>query len=187
MKTVLKFVMGFMLALSANVLATTTSINQQNQWFAFDVDDFTSSSQGTEWIDITDGSAQSFTFILSDAAFLRVVDAGYAGDRFTVDITSPNGSSALQTSAAVNSFPNAVGTDFDSAWANVSYSRLETLLAPGTYSITGSLFQAAGGGAPLNATVGALMLSPVPEPGLLAMMLAGLAMVGTIARRRNTG
>ena len=39
--------------------------------------------------------------------------------------------------------------------------------------------------APDNSTIGVLAITPVPEPDALAMMLAGLGLVGFIARRRG--
>ncbi len=40
--------------------------------------------------------------------------------------------------------------------------------------------------APDNSSLGTLAITPVPEPDALAMMLAGLGLVGFIARRRRT-
>ncbi len=39
--------------------------------------------------------------------------------------------------------------------------------------------------APNNSTLGVLAITPVPEPDALAMMLAGLGVVGVVARRRK--
>lgn len=57
-------------------------------------------------------------------------------------------------------------------------------LAAGNYSyrVTGSGFLAGG---TLTSTLTPVNVSPVPEPGSLAMLLAGLGMVGVIARRRR--
>ena len=181
-----KFAGALALALGASfgAQATTTAVTQTEQWYQFAVDDFTAVSQGTEWIDLDNGSAQSFSFVLNSATYLRVVDAGYAGDRFNVSIDNGSGASILQTGAAVNSHPAQTG-DYAAAWADSNYSRLATLLAPGTYTVTGSLLAAAGGGAPLNATAGALMLTAVPEPESWALLVAGFALIGSIARRRR--
>jgi hypothetical protein len=57
-------------------------------------------------------------------------------------------------------------------------------LAAGNYSyrVTGSGFLAGG---TFTSTLTPVNVSPVPEPGSLAMLLAGLGMVGFIARRRR--
>ena len=54
------------------------------------------------------------------------------------------------------------------------------------HSITGVLLDFAldGTGARIDATVGALSISPVPEPTTPALMLAGLAGLALVARRR---
>jgi len=155
------------LAASFGAQAVTVSVTQNDQWYAFDIDDFSSANGGTGWIDIGDnfGEALSFSFILNTPTYLRVIDAGFAGDRFNVAIDNGGGITSLTTGAAVNSHPTSVVNDYDAAWANSDYSRLNTLLAPGSYIVTGDLLQAAGGGAPLNVTTGALMLTAVPEPG----------------------
>jgi hypothetical protein len=158
------------------VQATTMQVTEFDKWYAFDVDDLSSKSGSTEWIDVIDdfGAPLSFAFSLAQPAVLRVVDAGFAGDRFSVTLAG-SANLALTTSAAVDSFPTSL--DFDSAWADSRYSRLTQTLAAGTYTVTGSLLASAGGGAPLNVTTGALMLTPVPEASAWILMLAGLGMV----------
>ena len=174
------------LAASFGAQAVTVSVTQNDQWYAFDIDDLASANGGTGWIDTgaNFGEALSFSFILNTPTYLRVIDAGYAGDRFNVAIDNGSGIASLTTGAAVNSFPASTG-DYDTAWANNNYSRLNTLLAPGSYFVTGDLLQAAGGGAPLNVTTGALMLTAVPEPGTWAMLFAGLGLIGAMVRRRT--
>lgn len=165
--------------------ATTTELSVPGQWVEFNVDDMTAQSFGTEWIDFNDGSALSFTFTIATPMELRVVDAGLAGDSFNVSI---NGSA--DTTSAVPSviYSNSLvaTTDFDAAWADANFSRGSFLLAaPGTYTVTGSLLQSVSNlGAPLNATLGAVMLAPVPEPTTWALLLAGLGVIGFAARRR---
>lgn len=174
------------LAASFGAHAVTVSVTQNDQWYAFDIDDQAFPNFGTGWIDTgaNFGEALSFSFILNTPTYLRVIDAGHAGDRFNVSIDNRGGITSLTTGAAVDSFPSSTG-DYDTAWANNNYSRLNTMLAPGSYFVTGDLLQAAGGGgAPLNVTTGALMLTAVPEPGIWAMLFAGLGLIGSIVRRR---
>jgi hypothetical protein len=112
---------------------------------------------------------------------LTVVDAGFSGDRFQI---FDNGVSLGLTGAAVNSYPNSIGLDFDAALSNSNFSRGIFSLGAGNHSITGLLSVSAldDSSAPLNATVGGLNITPVPEPETYALMLAGLALVA--ARRR---
>jgi hypothetical protein len=155
------------------------------QWVAFDVDEQTAASSGLEWIDISDGSLLAFSFSITTPTWLRVVDAGYAGDSFNVQVNGQNWSTSDVPAGSVGTSPN-VGLNFDAAWANPAYSHGAWLLStPGDYTVTGSLLHSVGlDGTPLNATVGAVMLSPVPEAATWALMLAGLAAVGMAARRR---
>jgi len=182
---------------SAN--ATLVTIDNSNNpttskfgiWNTFDVVDpsFNLGNTDLSWIDINDGSALSFTFTV-DAGYtgkLTVVDAGFSGDRFTVF----SGISSLgNSSAAVNSYPNSIGLDFDAALANSNFSRGIYELAAGTYTITGSLLTSAldDTNSPLNATVGALRVdvSPVPLPAAALLLLNGLGVFGFAARRRAT-
>jgi hypothetical protein len=180
-----RFALLLSLAAAGAAHASTTQITTPGQWFEFGIDDTVSPTGGTEWIDSIDNSALSFSFTIAVPSVLRVVDAGFAGDSFRVSI---NGS-ALQTSAvppvAYESNP-ASTIDFDAAWADANYSRGSFVLsAPGTYTVTGSLLQSVSlAGAPLNATLGAVMLAPVPEPSTWALLLAGLGVIGFAARRR---
>jgi PEP-CTERM motif len=174
------------LAVGGLAHAASVPLTANGPWAEFDIDDFAAQSGGTEWIDFTDGSALTFTFTVSGPTQLRVVDAGFAGDTFSVTL---NGA-ALGTTSAVapvaysDSLPS-VGTDFDAAWADASYSRGSWLLGAGTYSLTGALLQSVSlDGAPLNATVGAVMIAAVPEPTSWALLLAGLSVVGVVLRRR---
>ena len=173
------------LAASFGAQAVTVNITQTEQWYAFDIDDLSSANGGTGWIDTgaNFGADLSFSFVLNAPTFLRVIDAGFAGDRFNVAIDNGSVITSLATGLAVNSFPTSTG-NYDIAWANSDYSRLSTLLAPGSYIVSGDLLAAGGGGAPLNVTTGALMLTPVPEPGTWAMLFAGLGLLGSIIRRR---
>jgi len=159
------------------------------QWNVFDVADILANSGGLEWIDTNDGSALSFQFSVPTGFVgrLTVVDAGFSGDRFAV---GANGAALGTTSAAVNSYPNSIGLDFDAALANPDFSRGLFTLAAGSYSVSGALFASAldDTGAALNSTVGALKLevAPVPLPGALIPMLSGLGVAAAAIRRRRS-
>ena len=182
----------------AGANATTVAIGTDGSWNQFDVDSTIAQSGGVEWIDnVTgpaiaqykgDGSQISFTFTLTSQGLLQVVDAGFAGDQFQVfnGSTSLGLTSAVPATAYENNPPNA-GTNFDAAFADhTNFSYLSLLLNPGTYTITGLLTQSVSlGGAPLDATVGALSVTAVPLPAaawLLASSLLGGA--GLVRRRR---
>ena len=107
-------------------------------WQVFDVSDLLAASGGTEWIDIADGSALSFNFVVPTGytAHVTVVDGGFAGDRFAV---SANGTLLGSTSLPVDTQAVNVGLDFDAALADSRYSRGVFELGAGSYSLTGVL------------------------------------------------
>jgi hypothetical protein len=153
-------------------------------WNAFDVNDLTAVSGGLEWIDLN-GDALSFDFTLTESAYLKVVDGGFAGDRFNV---YDNGNLLSETSVASNTYPNSVVLDFDSAFADSNYSQGVFFLGAGNHSITGLLTQSAlmNGATPFNATVGAVSLTAVPLPAAAWLYLTGTALMGFVSRRRKT-
>lgn len=172
--------------------ASSVPVITDGRWYSFDVDEVIATSGGLEWIDaITDseggyngdGSALSFTFALSQAAQLTIVDAGFGGDRFQVNI---NGEEYL-TSLVPASAGDSLVTDFDAALnAYDHYSSLTLMLGAGEYTIGGALFASAldESGAPYNATVGGIRVSEVPLPAagwlFASALLAGF---GFIRRR----
>jgi hypothetical protein len=182
-------------AISAPVHATTINVTTDGSWYEFDVDDLTSLSGETEWIDnvtgpagyVGDGSTMSFAFTLASGGVLRVVDAGFAGDTFQVF----NGTTFLFETSAVpeTDFSTAadIGTDFDAAFADhANFSYAEFLLGPGTYTIKGALWQSVlDGTTPLNATVGAISVSAVPVPAAGWLLVSALAGGFGVARRRK--
>lgn len=182
-----KFLASATLAIAAMSSAhAATSIIADNAWHEFDVDSYVSQSGGTEWIDYIDGSALTFTFTLANAAYLRVVDAGFAGDSFDFVLNGSNYSSSAVPQTEYNNNPANAGTNFDAAWADsANFSSRQVLLSAGTYTLTGMLNQSMTlDGSPLNATVGAVQIAAVPEADTYAMLLAGLGLMGLLARRR---
>jgi len=177
---------------SMPVGASTLALPADSQWYSFDVDSSYAVSGGSEWIDAqsspgysNDGSALHFTFNLLTGASLTIVDGGFAGDQFQV---FDNGNSLGYTSAPINTYPTSVGSNFDAALADPNYSSAVFYLTAGLHDITGllSLSATVNGDPIVNATIGALSLTPtaVPIPGALALFLAGSGLMGFISRRR---
>ncbi len=186
-----------LLALAAGAQATTVSLGADGTWQAFNVSDLDSRTMGVEWIDNADslspdfGSALAFQFTVAAGyrARLTVVDAGFAGDTFSV---FDHGASVGATSGVAmqdyDSAPDA-GTDFDAALADPRFSRAVFTFGAGQHLVTGALAQSVQfSGLPLNATVGAVRLevSAVPEPATWLSLLAGVAAVGATVRRRRS-
>lgn len=182
---------AFALGVSTQADATSVAV-KDNTWYSFDVDDLMAQSSGVEWIDnqiapggyVGDGSALSFTFNLSDPTYLVVVDAGFGGDRFSV---FDNGSLLGSTTGGTDTYPLSVSTNFDAAYADASYSKGLFLLGVGSHTITGVLSRSAldDVGSPFNATVGAISLQAIPEPGSVALFLSGLGLLAACMRRRH--
>lgn len=173
-------------ALTAPVAhATTITLAGDATWADFDVDAFVAQDFANGWIDTTDGSALDFTFTVAPGmhGVLTVVDAGFAGDTFTLT----NFGNVLGTTSAVpdGSPVGATVNDFDAALADAAYSRGVFTLGPGSYSISGTLLQSVFGDE--GATSGGLRLSvtAVPEPANAALMFAGAAGLALLARRRK--
>lgn len=185
---------AFLAVISGQIQAAT--LNADGAWNAFDVDEFSAVSGGLEWIDL-DGEALSFDFTLTKTTLLEIVDGGFAGDRFIVfdNGIQINGDPSatvrtLNTSFAVNTYPNSGGTDFDLAFSDSNYSRGVFKLSQGNHRITGVLGQSAVDelGNPINATVGAvrlISLTQVPLPATAWLYATGLALFGAVSRRRT--
>jgi len=174
----------------AGLAQAQSTLDGDGTWQSFDVSSVFSGSGGLEWID-SSGAPLSFSFVVDPGNFgvLTVVDTGFAGDTFQVF----NGGSLLGSTSAVpvGIYANVPGiVDPALALADTAFSRASFVLGAGTYSIGGLLDQSvldAPGGERLDSTIGSIRLavSPVPEAGSLTLMLAGLGLMGFIARRRR--
>lgn len=175
-------------ALSLPVAATTlVPLADDGAWLSFDVDELTSLSGGLEWIDL-DGEDLAFSITVSQDSVLRVVDLGFQGDRFEISISDGLTTKVLGTTSAVANpdveFADLV-LDPDVAWGDLLYSQGSFLIGQGTWTVSGVLIQSADfGGAPLNATIGAVSLTAVPVPAAGLLMLGAGGFLGLFARRR---
>lgn len=159
-------------------------------WNAFGVD--VAATGASDWADILNNSFEKLYFTFSIAAgasgTLTVVDGSFAGDTFALY----DGALLLGNTSAVPvvdiEAASSVG-GYDDAFANPAYSRAVFTLGAGSYRINGSLLQSAlAGGLPLGATDGAVKLdvvAAIPEPATYALLLAGLGLLATVAKRRS--
>ena len=166
--------------------ATTVALPGNDSWAEFDVDATIAQDFGNGWIDTNDGSALNFTFTVAPGmhGVLTVVDAGFAGDTFTI----ANSGSVIGTTSSVPAGQpiGATVLDYDDALANPAYSRDVFTLAPGSYSISGSLLQSVLGDEGATSGGVRLAVSAIPEPAGPTLLLAGLGVVGLMARRRKS-
>lgn len=121
-----------------------------------------------------------WTFTLTTSGVFSVTDAFIAGD--TYDVFDVGGLLVTTTFAAAPTYWTPVGDAADFAWVNLSYSRGQLLLGPGSYAfdVFGNTLP---GGVPAGFYVRVDTINEVPAPaalGLFAMGLAGLL----VARRR---
>ncbi len=177
-------VFAFCFAFITPAQATTIALNGNGQWHEFNVDDFLSATQGVEWVDINDsnaisfGSALAFEFSIANGfkGLFSVVDAGFAGDRFTVF----NQGIELGTTSESNN-ANDYSNIFSANLTNNHFSRGVFSFDAGDYRLTGSLLSSLQN---FNATNGAVKLdiTPVPSPNTLALLALGLGLL-TFRRR----
>lgn len=162
---------------SAIMLATTLANAAplpQEQWTTFD---FYTDIENGNWV--TEAlTPASFEFTLTTPAFLKVVDGGFAGDRFEV---FANGASLGTTSVPDASATESYDLNFTAAFADPRWSKATFALNPGSYTITGKATEFV---PDLLAGTGALMVTAVPEPQSYVFMFAGLALTMIALRLR---
>jgi hypothetical protein len=177
----MKIVRTFIAALLAPLLftgtgAAATELELDGGWSGFSF-----GAAGSAW-------SETFTFVTSSVAFLRITDAYLAGDRFLVKVNGSQSFSALTSIPGTS--PDSMRMEYETAATSAIWSNLTLILDPGTYTISGSLF-----GSPNGFGWGAIQLSstptavPVPGPeagaGLGALAMGGLAF--WMQRRRQSG
>lgn len=176
------------LACALPAQAQTVALTADAGWREFVIDDLSAESgiDPLSWI-ADDGSAIAFEFTLSGPALLKVVDAGFSGDRFQV---FDNGVALGYTSVGINNYvdgdtPTVI--DFNAAWSQTDFSRGQFLLGAGSHNITGLLAVSAldADDQPFNATLGGVALMAVPLPGAAWLMLSGSGLLAAVARRRS--
>lgn len=188
-------------ALATDVpLATSGGQAGYGEWQQFNVSEIDSLGFGVEWIDFSNsttegfGTPLTFTFTIGAGQIgsFTVVDGAFGGDTFRVtDFGSVIGTTSAVPATDYASAPD-LGYDFGAALAHPAFSQGVISFGAGSYRISGLLDQSVMlDGLPLNATVGAVRLTvsavplPVPEPSSYAMLIAGLGLVGALARRRR--
>ena len=140
---------------------------------------FTFEDVGSPWSD-------DFTFELLDPAYFAVTDAFLSGDRFEFFV---NGISVGQTSDPTTEGVQING-DFDAAFADPQWSSAQILLDVGVYTITGLTTQSpfSSGAAAVQLTTADLggpeFEAEVPLPAAGLALLAGLAGLGVVGRRK---
>ena len=117
----------------------------------------------------------TYTFTLTGSSFLTAgsIDSSAVGGQ-DLDFMSVM---IMQGATTVATFANS-GTD-----AQEHFTLAQTLLSAGSYSLVITGTQSAD--AASYAGNAAVVAAPVPEPKIYALMLAGLGVMGFIARRRR--
>ncbi|MHC4550060.1 MAG: PEP-CTERM sorting domain-containing protein [Planctomycetota bacterium] len=134
--------------------------------------DFVFGGQGSSW-------DRTFNYVSAQPTKLTVTDAFNAGDRFGVFIGgSVNTSFATSVPTAIG--PD-IGADYDAAAADPRWSTGMIQLPPGSFLIRGIAIDS-----PFGAGRAAIRADTIPEPSLLALLLAGGTAFVVRRRRKST-
>lgn len=124
-------------------------------------------------------SGWTFSLAAGDVGTFRVVDSFLVGDTWRLY----KGTTLLATSTTGTRTTTGFTGDYEDSWLDASYSALAyTFSGAGNYSF--DVFGDGGGGLPAAVGV-SLSVAAVPEPETYALMLAGLGVLGFVARRRK--
>ena len=144
-------------------------------------------------------ATSTLTFIGNTASFGSNVSGSFS-DTYNFSLSEDSFAGVSATSVALKFTGFDVGaitsfaamldgnalTSTTSSFAGVGFTGLVSLLAGGKTLASGSHALVVSGFAPDGASYGGnVTISPVPEPETYAMLLAGLGLIGAIARRRN--
>ena len=124
------------------------------------------------------GNPLDFSFTLTSATRLTVVDGFWDGDQFQIF----NNGVSLGLTSTPTFDGQYIGDNWSEALNNPAFSSGSWELGPGTYDITGVAVQS-----PFGNGEGAIALGAVPEPATWAMLILGIGMIGFAARRRASG
>lgn len=159
------------LTLGSAVQAATLSVD--GGWSGF-----TFGSAGSSW-------SQSYSFTLSQKAYVLVTDAFYPGDILSVTFAAGPFSFTAYTSS-VDTLGANIGDDYTAAWLSEDFSSFSLELGPGSYTVSGKAYVSPyGGGGAAISLVSALPLTVVPLPASGLLLLGGLGLAGAAARRKR--
>jgi hypothetical protein len=156
--------------------ASATTIVAGSDWQYDQVNSSNAASLSSPW---------TFTVASGEAVF-RVTDGFTAGDLYQLF----NGGTLVATSTyyAGAALASANPYFFEDAFQSVSYSKIEYLVGPGSYSFNifgnGAAGFPAGFGVRLD-TVVATPTTTVPDVATWSLMLVGFGMIGGSMRRRS--
>lgn len=161
------------LALGSAAQAATATLSVDGGW-----SDFTFGPAGSSW-------TQSYSFTLTQKAYVLVTDAFDPGDILSVTFAAGPFSFTAYTSS-VDAIGADIGSDYTAAWLSEEFSSLSLELGPGSYTVSGKAYVSPyGAGRAAISLVSELPLSVVPLPASGLLLIGGLGLAGAMARRKR--